>query len=68
LGVRHASPTIAGIYIYAQPVFATIIALTFGKDVFTWTKALAMLLVFAGVFMVSRTFEHITTQDEIVEA
>lgn len=52
LGV--VSPTVAGIYVYLQPLIAGIIALWLGKDELTFIKILAGLLIFLGVFMVTR--------------
>lgn len=52
LKVVHAS--VVSIYIYFQPLFATLIALAIGKDQLDGVKVLSGLLIFAGVFLVSR--------------
>ncbi len=57
LALRDAAPSIVGIYIYAQPVIATLFALILGKDKFSWVEALASLLIFTGVYLVSRKTE-----------
>lgn len=52
LGIVH--PSIVSIYIYLQPLVATIIALSLGKDQLSQEKILAAGLIFLGVFLVSR--------------
>jgi len=52
--LRKANPSLVGIYIYSQPVIASAIALAFGKDELNWVKVLATILIFSGVYMVSR--------------
>jgi drug/metabolite transporter (DMT)-like permease len=46
---------VVGVYIYAQPIFATIIAVLFGKDQLNWQNILASILIFIGVYLVSFT-------------
>jgi len=52
-GLRDASPSVVGIYIYIQPAIAAFFAMLLGKDGFNVPKAVATLLIFAGVYMVS---------------
>jgi len=52
--MKYVNASVAGIYIYFQPMLATIIAISFGKDVLTKEKVFSSLLIFAGVFLVSR--------------
>jgi drug/metabolite transporter (DMT)-like permease len=52
--LKQVNPSVAGIYIYLQPVLTTLIAVALGKDILTWEKAGFSVLIFAGVFMVSR--------------
>lgn len=42
------------IYVYLQPVIATAIALALGKDELTIVKVTAGLMIFSGVFLVSK--------------
>ncbi len=51
--LKYANPTLVGIYIYLQPVLAILIAVGFGKDVFTLQKAFFALMIFVGVYLVS---------------
>lgn len=53
--LQRASSTIVGSYIYLQPVIAAILALTTGKDHLTLEKVIFILLIFAGVYLVSFT-------------
>jgi drug/metabolite transporter (DMT)-like permease len=53
-GLKHLGAGITGSYIYTQPVFAAIIAALFLHESFTIEKIMAGLLIFSGVFLVSR--------------
>lgn len=48
------SPTVTGTYIYLQPMVASVVAILFGKDTLTAVKVIAAVLIFAGVWFVSR--------------
>lgn len=50
--LRNANATLVGAYIYLQPVLATIIAVSMGKDSLTLPKVLFSLLIFIGVYLV----------------
>ncbi|MDX5438027.1 MAG: DMT family transporter [Pontibacter sp.] len=62
--LRYANPSLVGAYIYLQPVMAILIAVGVGKDVFTLEKAVYALLIFAGVYLVSRTKQKIPVKAE----
>ena len=47
-------PTTVSVFIYLQPVIATIYALFVGSDQLNITKIAATLLIFSGVFLVTR--------------
>ena len=59
LALRHASSSVAGAYIYAQPVLAVLFAFamkSLGWKVdayFGWVHFIAMLMIFTGVYLVS---------------
>ena len=53
-GLRDAEPSVVGIYIYLQPALATFFAVMLGKDEINIYKVVATLLIFAGVYLVSR--------------
>lgn len=52
-GISHLGAGIAGSYIYTQPIFATLIAILFLKEIITIEKIIAGILIFTGVFLVS---------------
>ena len=54
LSMKTLSPSIVAVFIYLQPVFATIFAIGLGKDQLSWEKALAALLIFGGVYLVTQ--------------
>jgi len=51
--MQSVSPTLVGIYVYLQPLLATLVALVVGKDVLAWPKVVAGILIFTGVWLVS---------------
>jgi drug/metabolite transporter (DMT)-like permease len=51
--LEYVNPSVVGYYIYLQPVFATLIAVSFRGDELTITEALYSMLIFAGVYLVS---------------
>jgi drug/metabolite transporter (DMT)-like permease len=53
LALREVHSSVVGAYIYLQPVLATIISVSLGKDHITFEKILSALLIFSGVYMVS---------------
>lgn len=53
-GLRRLSPTIVSSYTYMQPVIAAIIASMIGQDSLNLIKILSAILIFSGVFLVSR--------------
>ncbi|RIJ34135.1 DMT family transporter [Pontibacter oryzae] len=62
--LRFANPSLVGAYIYLQPVMAILIAVGVGKDVFTIEKGSYALLIFAGVYLVSRTKQRLPQHTE----
>jgi drug/metabolite transporter (DMT)-like permease len=52
--LRILSPATAGAYIYLQPVFAALIAVFFYFEHLSWTKVIASIFIFAGVYFVSK--------------
>lgn len=52
--LKTVSPSVNGIYIYLQPMIASVVAILFGKDELTVFKTIAALLIMAGVYFVTR--------------
>jgi drug/metabolite transporter (DMT)-like permease len=51
--LQYVNPSLVGYYIYLQPVFSTLVAVSFRGDKLTITEALYAMLIFAGVYLVS---------------
>ena len=51
--LRQVNPSTVSIYIYLQPLFASILSTFFGMENLTPVKLLSGLLIFTGVFLVS---------------
>lgn len=54
-GQKRIRPTLVSMYSYIQPIIATVISIILAMDILTWQKLLAAFMVFAGVFIVSRS-------------
>jgi len=50
---KQIRPTTIGMYNYLQPLVASFIAIMWGHDVFSWSKPLSAILIFAGVYLVT---------------
>ena len=53
IGQKRLRPTVVGMYNYVQPIVATIVGISLGLDVFTLPKAVAVVLIFTGVYLVT---------------
>lgn len=53
IGQKRLRPTVVGMYNYVQPIVATITGIILGLDTFTPMKALAIVLIFSGVWLVT---------------
>ena len=52
--MKQLSPTIIGSYIYLQPFTAALIAMLFFGEEMTWVKLFSGVLIFRGVYLVSK--------------
>lgn len=52
--LRRADSSLVGFYVYLQPILTTLIAIWLNTDTLTPGKVGAILLIFAGVYLVSR--------------
>lgn len=57
-GIKKLSASIAGAYIYSQPVFAVVTAMIFLKEQLTLYKVIAAILIFGGVFLSNRKVKN----------
>ena len=55
IGQKRLRPTIVSMYNYVQPLTASMLAVWWGMDRFTLPKAAAILLIFTGVWIVTRS-------------
>lgn len=53
VGQKILRPTVASMYNYVQPLVACIVAVIWGMDTFNWIKAVAIVLIFSGVYLVT---------------
>lgn len=55
IGQRRLLPTVAGMYNYIQPIVACLVAICWGMDSFNAVKVVAILLIFGGVYLVTKS-------------
>lgn len=53
MGIKRMRPTTVSMYIYLQPIVASVVGIAAGQDVFSLSKLLASILVFGGVYIVT---------------
>ncbi len=51
--MRELKPTTVAVFIYLQPLFATLFAVSLGKDELSLVKLLSAILIFSGVYLVT---------------
>jgi drug/metabolite transporter (DMT)-like permease len=54
LTMRELKPTTIAVFVYLQPLFATIFAISLGKDELTVVKIISAILIFIGVYLVTQ--------------
>lgn len=54
ISMRELKPTTVAVFIYLQPLFATVFAMSLGKDALTLVKIISALLIFSGVYLVTQ--------------
>jgi len=55
IGQRYLRPTVVSMYCYVQPIIASCVAVYWGMDSFNLLKIIAVICVFSGVFLVTRS-------------
>ena len=53
LSMKELKPTTVAVFIYLQPVFATVFAISLGKDELNIVKVVSAILIFSGVYLVT---------------
>lgn len=54
ISMRELKPTTVAVFIYLQPLFATVFAISLGKDELTSVKIVSAVLIFVGVYLVTQ--------------
>lgn len=54
ISMRELKPTTVAVFIYLQPVFATVFAIGLGKDDLSLVKIGSAVLIFSGVYLVTQ--------------
>lgn len=54
VALKYVSPSVVSIYIYLQPIVATVFAISLGKDHLDWIKMASAVLICVGVYLVSK--------------
>jgi drug/metabolite transporter (DMT)-like permease len=55
--LKNLSSSVAGTYIYSQPLLTALFAVLMGKDEIDYVKIIASLMIFGGVYMASKTYK-----------
>lgn len=53
ISMRELKPTTVAVFIYLQPLFASVFAIGLGKDEISVVKGIAAVLIFTGVYLVT---------------
>jgi len=53
IALRELKPTTMSVFIYLQPLIASIFAIFVGADILTWVKVIAGALIILGVYLVN---------------
>jgi drug/metabolite transporter (DMT)-like permease len=57
-GIKTLGASVAGFYIYTQPVFAALIAMLFLHEELTFYKLVAAALIFTGVYLTNKQIKN----------
>ena len=64
IGQKNLRPTTLTMYNYLQPIIAAVLAIFLGQDVFGLEKVLAAVLVFLGVYVVTKSKSRQQIEEE----
>lgn len=53
VSLRFIRPTTVSMYSNLQPLVTAVVAISLGQDIFTWNKPVALVLIIAGVYLVT---------------
>ena len=57
-GIKNLGASVAGFYIYTQPVFAVLIAMLVLNEHLELYKIIAALLIFGGVYLANKQIKN----------
>jgi drug/metabolite transporter (DMT)-like permease len=52
--LKKVNPSVVSIYLYLQPIIATIVSISLGADSLTTVKIVATVFIFTSVYLVSK--------------
>ena len=55
IGQRTLRPTVVSVYNYVQPIVSVSASVILGISMLQWSQGLAVVLVFAGVWLVNKS-------------
>lgn len=61
-GLKNLSPTVVSIYTYCQPLIATLVSSVMGQDRLNAVKVISGILIFTGVYLVSKKQKQLSPQ------
>lgn len=64
ISMRELKPTTVAIFIYLQPLFATLFAVSLGKDYISALKVVSAAFIFLGVYLVTHKKHTAKTNEE----
>lgn len=62
LSMKELKPTTVAVFIYLQPLFASIFAIGLGKDELSWVKIGSALLILTGVYLVTQKKQSVKSK------
>ncbi|MDR2414089.1 MAG: DMT family transporter [Odoribacteraceae bacterium] len=65
MALKRIRPTTISMYNYLQPIVAGIAAIIVGQSILTWDKPVATLLIFTGVYLVTRSKSRADVEREM---
>jgi drug/metabolite transporter (DMT)-like permease len=60
MAMKELKPTTLSVFIYLQPLFASVIAISLQKDELNFIKVISAILIFVGVYLVTQKPKKIT--------
>ncbi len=65
IGQRTLRPTVVSVYNYVQPIVSVSVSIMIGIGILQWSQALAVILVFSGVWLVTKSRAKDSTSKDV---